>query len=107
MKAAPPPPPPEIPCPCGLPAPRVVVGCGVDLHHCACGAWLDRWWCCGAVSERGEDAGYRSAGICPGCGRSRWRESPARMVLAGGVRLEDMAARARAEDAESEEETCG
>ena len=96
---------PTVPCAgCGLDAPRVFHGAGRDLHECrACATWTARWKCCGHVceSEIGTTA-YRPEAICPGCGRDRFGERAHPEPLTGGVTLEDMAARARAEKEEEE-----
>jgi hypothetical protein len=65
------PPTPTVRCPCALDAPRVMVGVGRDLHHCACGRLLERWHCCGAVVEPPAVYGYRERDVCAHCGHDR------------------------------------
>ena len=52
---------------CGrLGAPRVMVGAGLDLHECRCGAYTTRWHCCGRVAlSPAPTATYRAGAVCP------------------------------------------
>jgi hypothetical protein len=66
---------PTVPCWCGLEAPRVAVCCGLDLHECRCGIYMERRHCCGLIMVHPEPtAEYRRGRICPNCARDRYPE---------------------------------
>jgi len=86
-----------VPCAsCGLDAPRVMAGAGVDLHECARLHYTQRRHCCGLVAASQEPtATYRADAVCPGCGVDRFGLPAPFVELTGGVSLAEISARCR------------
>jgi hypothetical protein len=85
-----------VPCStCGLDAPRVMAGAGVDLHECARLHYTQRRHCCGLVANSSTSAAYRADAVCPRCGVDRFGLPAPFVELTGGVSLAEISARCR------------